>query len=149
MKMAFWQWMGMAVAAAMICMAVRIYQPQMAGLCAAAAGLMLLLWALDGLESVRQTFGRIASLGGLEEAYMQLLVKVMGVSYASEMAAQTCLDLGEEVFKRNLRCRSVRLCLLLFLALLDKLAGKALVSDGVECCAGGRCFTKTGDLNGD
>ena len=95
MKMAFWQWMGMAVAAAMICMAVRIYQPQMAGLCAAAAGLMLLLWALDGLESVRQTFGRIASLGGLEEAYMQLLVKVMGVSYASEMAAQTCLDLGE------------------------------------------------------
>ena len=83
------------MAAAMVCMAVRVYQPQIAGLCAAAAGLMLLLWAMDGLEGVRQTFGRLAALGGLEDQYVQLLVKVMGISYTAEMAAQTCLDLGE------------------------------------------------------
>lgn len=93
--MALWQWLGLAVAAAMICMVVRIYQPQMAGLCAAAAGLLLLVWALDALGSIQQTFERLAALGGLEKGYLEMIVKVMGVSYASEMAAQLCADLGE------------------------------------------------------
>ena len=41
--MTFAQWMGMAVAAAVLCMVVRAHQPQMAGLIAMTAGLMV--WA--------------------------------------------------------------------------------------------------------
>ena len=35
--MAFWQWMGLAVTAAVLCLLVRQQQPQLGGLCAAAA----------------------------------------------------------------------------------------------------------------
>jgi len=93
--MAFWQWMGLAVAAAVLCMTVRSQQPQMAGVCAAAAGCLLLLAALEQLEAVQSTFARLAALGGLREGYLDVLVKVLGMSFASEMAAQTCADLGE------------------------------------------------------
>ena len=93
--MELWQWMGLAVAAAMLCVVVRSQQPQMAGLCAASAGLILLLAALEHLQGLREAFDRLADLGGLEEGYLGMLLRVLGVSYASEMAAQTCQDLGE------------------------------------------------------
>jgi len=93
--MAFWQWMALTTAAAVLCMVVRVQQPQMAGVCAAAAGLMLLVAALQSLSGVQDAFARLAELGGLREEYVEMLVKVLGVSYASEMASQLCQDLGE------------------------------------------------------
>ena len=80
----------------MLCMAVRSQQPQLAGMCAMAAGCMLLLAALDSLGDIQSTFARLAALGGLQEGYLNVLVKVLGMSYVSELAAQTCADLGEQ-----------------------------------------------------
>lgn len=76
-------------------MVVRAQQPQMAALCALAAGLLLLLSAMGTLADVQGLFTRLSELGGLEDGYLQTLLKVLGVSYAAEMAAQTCQDLGE------------------------------------------------------
>lgn len=94
--MAFWQWMGLAVAAAALCMTVRVWQPQMAGLISAAAGLMVLLTALNSIQDVQTAFARLEQLGGLQEGYLEILLKVLGVSYVAELAAQTCCDLGEK-----------------------------------------------------
>ena len=93
--MAVWQWFGLAIAAAAACMVVRVQQPQMASLCAAAAGLMLLGLALDGLRDLQSLFARLTALAGLQEGYLQTLLKALGVSYAAEVAAQVCTDLGE------------------------------------------------------
>lgn len=93
--MAFWQWMGLAVAAAALCMTVRVWQPQMAGLISAAAGLILLLGALESIQDVQAAFTRLERLGGLQEGYLEILLKVLGVSYVAELAGQVCTDLGE------------------------------------------------------
>ena len=93
--MAFLQWMGLAVTAAVLCLRVRQQQPQLGGLCAAAAGAMLLLAALEQLSDVREVFARLTAMAGLEEGYLGTLVKVLGVSYVAELASQTCQDLGE------------------------------------------------------
>lgn len=99
--MTFWQWMGLAVAAAALCMVVRTWQPQMASLCAMAAGMMLLLAALESLSNVQAVFARLSALGGLGESSLGTLMKVLGVSYVAELAAQTCRDLGEEGLSRK------------------------------------------------
>ena len=93
--MAFWQWMGLAVAAAVICMVVQTQQPQIAGLCALAAGVMLLLSALEHLQQVQDVFARLTALGGLGEDYISTLVRVLGIGYTAELAAQICQDLGQ------------------------------------------------------
>lgn len=93
--MAFAQWMGLAVAAAILCMVVRMQQPQMAGLCAMAAGLMLVASALENLSGLKSVFAQLTALGGLQEGYLGTLMKVLGVSYTAELAAQACADLGE------------------------------------------------------
>lgn len=93
--MAVWQWFGLAVAAAVLCMVVRSQQPQMASLCAVAAGLMLVGLALNELGDVRGLFQRLTAMAGLREGYLQTLLKALGVSYAAELATQICSDLGE------------------------------------------------------
>ena len=57
------------------------------------------------------------------------------------------LDLAEQVLERDLRDGGVGLALFLFLALLHELAGKALVGDGVEVCAGLGHFAKARNLH--
>lgn len=99
--MSFWQWMGLAVAAAALCMVVRAWQPQLASLCAMAAGLMVLLSALESLSGVQNVVARLSALGGLQEGYLQTLMKVLGISYVAELAAQACADLGEEGLSRK------------------------------------------------
>ena len=93
--MAVWQWFGLAVAAAVLCMVVRIQQPQMASLCAVAAGLMLIGLALTEIGDVQNLFARLTTLAGLKEGYLQTLLKALGISYAAELASQVCTDLGE------------------------------------------------------
>ena len=93
--MTLWQWLGLAVSAAVLCSAVRAWYPPMAGLCAVAAGGMLLLAALESVGGVGDLFVRLSDLAGLKEESLQTLFKVLGVSYATELAAQTCEDLGE------------------------------------------------------
>lgn len=99
--MSFWQWMGLAVVAAALCMVVRAWQPQAASLCAMAAGLMVLLSALESLSGVQDVIARLSALGGLQEGYLQTLMKVLGISYVAELAAQACADLGEEGLSRK------------------------------------------------
>lgn len=93
--MLVWQWLGLAVAAAAVCMVVRVQQPQMASVCASAAGLMLVAVALESVGNLKELFGRLTALAGLQEGYLQPLFKAMGISYAAELAAQVCTDLGE------------------------------------------------------
>jgi len=76
-------------------MVVRIQQPQIASVCAAAAGLMLVLLAMNEIGEIRSMFARLTALAGLQEGYLQTLMKAMGISYASELAGQVCTDLGE------------------------------------------------------
>ena len=93
--MAVWQWFGLAAAAAVLCMVVRVQQPQMASLCAVAAGLMLIGLALTEIGDVQNLFARLTALAGLKEGYLQTLLKALGISYAAELASQVCMDLGE------------------------------------------------------
>lgn len=94
--MLLWQWLGLAVAAAVLCMAVRRWQPDMAGVLAAVAGGILLLGALESMEGIAGLLERLSTLGGLHADYLSMLMKVLGMSYATELAAQTCEDLGEK-----------------------------------------------------
>lgn len=94
--MAVWQWFGLAIASAVLCMVVRVQQPQMASVCAVASGLMLISLALNELVNLQGLFARLTAMAGLQEGYLQTLLKALGVSYAAELSTQICEDLGEK-----------------------------------------------------
>ena len=86
---------GFAITAAALCLLVRAAQPELAALVSMAAGGMVLLFALDALTPVTDTLRGIAAQSGLESGYLAALLKVLGVAYLTELAAQACRDLGE------------------------------------------------------
>lgn len=94
--MTFWQWIGLAVAAAVMCMVVRRLEPELAGILAVIAGGILLVGALESVTGLQSLLDRLATMGGLNQDYLALLMKVLGMSYATDLAAQTCEDLGEK-----------------------------------------------------
>jgi len=94
--MAVWQLFGLAIASAVLCMVVRVQQPQMASVCAVASGLMLISLALNELMNLQGLFARLTAMAGLQEGYLQTLLKALGISFAAELSTQLCEDLGEK-----------------------------------------------------
>lgn len=109
--MAVWQWFGLAIASAVLCMVVRVQQPQMASVCAVASGLMLISLALSELVNLQGLFARLTAMAGLQEGYLQTLLKALGVSYAAELSTQICEDLGEKGLAAKVSLMG-KLCLL-------------------------------------
>jgi len=87
---------GLAIASAVLCMVVRVQQPQMASVCAVASGLMLISLALNELMNLQGLFARLTAMAGLQEGYLQTLLKALGISFAAELSTQLCEDLGEK-----------------------------------------------------
>ena len=50
---------------------------------------------MENLQGLQGLLARLTELGGLHEGYLTMLLKVLGMSYATELAAQTCEELGE------------------------------------------------------
>ena len=90
-----WKIAGVAVTAAVLCLTLRPQKPELALVLAAAAGAVVLGYALTALVAARETFARVADMAGLQSGYLTVLLKVLGVAYVTELAAQTCVDLGE------------------------------------------------------
>ncbi len=94
--MTIWQWLGFALAGAVLCLLVRRQQQQLAAVIAVVAGTVLLIGAMESLTGLGSIMDRLVSLGGLRREYLSMLLKVLGMSCATDLAAQTCEDLGEQ-----------------------------------------------------
>ena len=87
---------GLGVAAALMAMVIRGSRPEMASLLAMAAGALLFFLAVSRLQAVVAVMQSLTQKAGLQEEYLKVLLKVVGVAYVAEFAAQTCRDAGEE-----------------------------------------------------
>lgn len=87
---------GLGVAAALMAMVIRGSRPEMASLLAMAAGALLFFLAVSRLQAVVAVMQSLTQKAGLQEGYLKVLLKVVGIAYVAEFAAQTCRDAGEE-----------------------------------------------------
>ncbi|MBQ8535944.1 MAG: stage III sporulation protein AD [Clostridia bacterium] len=87
---------GFSIAAAMLALTVKRQQPPLGMALSLAAGTMLLLWAARQLGSVVETASQLLAQASLQGEMLKMLMKVLGISYLTEFAAQTCREAGEE-----------------------------------------------------
>ncbi len=87
---------GLGVAAALLAMVVRGSRPEIAPLIAMAAGVLVFFLAVSRLQAVVAVMEQLVDKAGLAQDYIKVLLKVVGVAYVSEFAAQTCRDAGED-----------------------------------------------------
>lgn len=86
---------GLALAALTAVLVLRAYRPELAVQAAIAAGVVLLLIAVTELSGVMEMIDTIVSKYGLRSEHIKVVLKVIGIAYLAQFAAQTCRDAGE------------------------------------------------------
>ena len=87
---------GFSVLAAFMALSIRKLNADMSLILALAAGVILLGIAVLKLTGIVSVLHSLASAAGLNSAYLQTLLKVIGIATLAQFAAQTCRDAGEE-----------------------------------------------------
>ena len=92
----FWKFLGLAVMAAVIALTLRTANKPIGIVFSLAAGVILLLAMLDPMTQAAETLSQIARAAESDREQIALILKMLGVSCAAELAAQACRDAGEE-----------------------------------------------------
>lgn len=85
---------GFAVAAAFLSALLKRLEPSIAALVSLGACVMLLLGVGDLLESITASLRTLTQSAQLDNAYMSVLLRIVGVAYIAQIGAQTCRDAG-------------------------------------------------------
>ena len=92
----FLRFLGLALGAAVMIMAVKGAHREMGAVFSMACGAALLMLLTDKLQEAVHAFDNMAALAALEEEKTALIIRVLGVSLLCEFAARACRDAGEE-----------------------------------------------------
>ena len=84
-----------ALAACGAAMTVRAYRPELALQIGVAAGIVILIYAIEELSGAYTSLGEYIKLFGLSGEYFPAMLKITGIVYIMQFAADVCRDAGE------------------------------------------------------
>lgn len=85
----------LAVAGALVCALLRVQKPEYRMAVSAAAGLMVLMWSLDGISGGMEMIMSLGGQSGLEQETTGVLLRATGIALIAEFGAQLCRDADE------------------------------------------------------
>ncbi len=92
--MDIFQLIGIGLAGAVAAVILRQTKPEFALAVTLATGGALLFFIITGLGSVAEEIKEVVELGGIDNKYFAALIKIIGVSYITEIASELCRDAG-------------------------------------------------------
>lgn len=87
--------LGLAFACSLFAMLLRSYKPEMLIPFSIAAGCMLFFTVLDSCTEIFDVMWGAAESIGLEQSYMKVIVKVIGMAYIVQFGVNISRDAGE------------------------------------------------------
>lgn len=85
---------GFAVAAAFLSALLKRLEPTIAAFVSLGACIMLMLGVGDLLKSITSSVQTLTQSARLDGAYINVLLRIVGVAYVAQIGAQTCRDAG-------------------------------------------------------
>lgn len=86
---------GLGILAAVLCMIVRQYRPEMALGLSTACGVLIMAAAVAMLAPSVSAIATLTEAAGLDDGYAQILLKALAVCYITQLSADCCRDAGE------------------------------------------------------
>ncbi len=122
----FARFLGLAVGAAILALTLREAHRPLGTAFSLFAGAVVLLALGSRLEEAVQALGEIAAYTSLAGEETALILKMLGVSFAAEFAAQACRDAGEESMAMRVELGGKVMLLILAAPLLRAMAALIL-----------------------
>ncbi len=94
MDMDIAQIVSIGVMGALLTVMLKKYSPEISVVAALATSAVILIIVLNEIMPVIDVLKRIAGLSGIDNVYIEIVLKVIAVSYISEFGVQLCNDAG-------------------------------------------------------
>ena len=92
---------GFSLCAAALCVLLRQYRPEIALVISILCGVGVLLWLLEQLAPVLEQLQQLSNLAlGSGGEAAQVLLKALGICLITQVACDTCRDIGEYGHRR-------------------------------------------------
>lgn len=85
---------AVGVAAVLMAMQLKEIKPQFGTYVVFGAGILIFFYAFEKLSEIVAAVGELSRQAAIEEKYLQILLKMLGITYVSEFAASLCKDGG-------------------------------------------------------
>lgn len=87
----------------LICSAVlKEVKPSLAGLAATTTGIIIVLALIDEFTGILTEYMRLAELANLDNGVIKAILKIIGIGYIAEFAANICDDFGSSSIAKKI-----------------------------------------------
>jgi stage III sporulation protein AD len=93
--MEIWQIVGLALIVTVIGVLLRQFRPEIALQLTILAAIMIFLLILGKVKVIIELLQSLADKANVNSYYLQIVLKIVGISYLAEFGAQICRDAGE------------------------------------------------------
>lgn len=94
--------LGLCVAAAMVCSAIRMQNPQIATAVAIGSGAAAVLLSMSDFHAIVGQLQRLSALDWMNGEEFTYLLKLCAVSLLGEFASDICIDCGERALANRI-----------------------------------------------
>ncbi len=125
--MAVFKIVGTAFVAVSAALVLRAYRPELGLQVSIAAGVLILILILDELTALSGFISELLARFSIDPKYLNVMLKVIGVAYLAQFAADLCRDAGEAAVAGKVelagRVMILALCLPVLWAILELVGG--------------------------
>lgn len=84
----------LGIAGVLTSLLVKEWKPQFSALVSMAACLLIFFCVITRMQSMAGVFADLAQYVAIKDSYLKILLKIVGISYVADFAANICKDAG-------------------------------------------------------
>ena len=97
---------GMGLISLIIIIIIKQYKPEFAIYISIIAGVLILFLIMDKLEGIINLLKTISAKSGINNQFLELLLKITGIAFLTEFAINLCKDSGENAIASKIEIGS-------------------------------------------
>jgi len=117
---------GFGIIAAVLVLIVKEQRPNIAFLLAAFAGIVIFLSLAGMIEDIVAMLERLAAESNVNMVFFRTVLKIIGIAYIAEFAAQVVRDAGQEAIAAKIELAGKVLILALAVPIISVIVGTVL-----------------------
>lgn len=117
---------GLAIITAALAIVLKQYNKEIAMLISLMGGLIILTMAVTQIAPVLSTIRGFITRTGIDNEYIQVVIKSLGLCYVTQLASDTCKDAGETAIAGKIELAGKICIIVIALPLFDNIVNIAL-----------------------
>lgn len=90
------QIVSLALVATILIIILKQYRPEFSILISLLTSVFITLFAFEKIQVIVNMLNDLIAASGIDKTFFEILIKITGIAYVVELAADLCLDAGEK-----------------------------------------------------